>query len=103
MERVYEHGEILAYARYIMRHVADQRPAVRAGQVVKGPCRRVGRRTLLEPRDIDKDAAIALGDRTRCQTFRPTFALPGTDRETPTVIATDERAPSSSPSPSSAP
>jgi hypothetical protein len=75
-----------------LMHVADQRPAVWARQVVKGPCRRVGRRTLLEPRDVDKDAAIALDDRTRCETFRPTFALPGTDRETPTVIATDERA-----------
>ena len=73
-------------------HVVDQGPAVWARQVVKGPCRGVGRRTLLEPRDVDKDAAIALGDRTRCQTFWPTFALPGTEREKPPVIATDERA-----------
>ena len=52
----------------------------------------LGTQNALEARDVDKDAAIALGDRTRRQTFRPTFALTGIDRETPAMVAADKGA-----------
>ena len=64
----------MSLGRVELMQVADQRQPFRARQVVQRTRRRFRSGRPLEARDVDEHAAIALGDRTGRQTFRPSFA-----------------------------